>query len=196
MGNQVAPKRSGKSALRMTHLMAALCFMLAAGSGLAAWWITSSKKQNEIPVLALASLIGDARAYQSKKGSFPDNLARLQNVVWNKRGKFFTLTEANRSFFSDNCYYLYTPAGPQVVNIWAVPLGPYREHFPTLYVNVRTGDPNPTIWQGAALSHEQLKKVQGLMTDKGLIELGMKLQPAPAAQPQTQAQSAPFPFFR
>src|SRR5215204_6369216 len=106
MGNPVTPKRSGKSGLHMTHLMAGLCFMLALGSGVAAWWITSSKKQNEIPVLALASLVGDARAYQSVKGSFPDNLAQLQDVVWKKRGKFFTLTEANRSFVADNYYYL------------------------------------------------------------------------------------------
>src|SRR3712207_2953889 len=136
MGNPVTPQRSGKGALRMTHLMAVLCFLLAAGSGVAAWWITSSKKQTEIPVLALNRLISDARAYQAVKGGFPDDLAQLQEAVWKKRGKFFTLTEANRSFVADNYYYLYTPAGPQVVNIWAVPLGNYREHFPSLYVTV------------------------------------------------------------
>lgn len=194
MANTVQPTR-GKSSVKGTHILSALCFMLLLVSGGAAWWVTSAKKQVELPVLALNRLISDARMYQGTKGSFPADLAQLQDAVWKKRGAFFTLTEANRSFTADNYYYLYTPAGPHVVNIWAVPLGKYRENFPSMYVTIRTGDPVPTIWQGPALDHEQLKKMKGLMTDKGLIELGMRLQPAPQ-QAQPPPQPAPFPNAR
>lgn len=196
MNQNVKPTRSGKSFLRGTHIMAVLCLFIAVGTGAARWWILSVRAQAETPVLALNSLIRDARMYHGIDGGFPVDLADLQSKVWTPRGApALQLSEQNRSFVAANYYYLYTATGPHESTFWAVPLGRLRSNFSTYYVKVRHAEAVPTVWQGPALDYEQVKLIRGVMQDVELIGLGMKLQESPQAAPPlippAPAQPAP-----
>jgi hypothetical protein len=196
MPSQVKPSSSGRSHIRPTHIITILTFLLASGSGVVAYFVSSARAEADKPALALNSLVRDLRMFHGLHGGFPADLSVVSEAIWKPRGVFNTLAEANRSYSAANYYYLYTPAGPHLANIWAVPLGKYRNYYSTYYISVRSEDSQPVVWKGPALDLEQIKQIRGLMRDADLINLGLVLQPGEQGSPQTNAaggQSAPSP---
>jgi hypothetical protein len=178
-----------------THIITILMFIVALGSGVTSWWITSTRAESEKPVLALNGLIRDLRGFHGLAGGFPADLHYLQDKVWLPQGRGgFQLSEENHSYVSANYYYLYAPVGPHEARLWAIPLGKYRSQFSTYYVKVLHTSSVPEIWQGPALYYDQVKKIKPLMEDAELINLGLVLQASPAqAAPALPApgQTAP-----
>lgn len=188
----VNPSRSGKSPIRGTHIITILMFIVTLGSGLASWWITSTRAAAEKPVIALGTLIGDIRSFHNLVGGFPVDLNVLQEQIWTPRGKGgYKFSEQNHSFVVGNYYYLYAPVGPHEARVWAVPLGQYRSQFSTYYAKVVHSAPAPDIWQGPALDYEEVKKITAVMQDAELINLGLTLQSTPAQTSPGQPSTRP-----
>lgn len=137
-------------------------------------WAGERQRAADVPVEATGMMIRDLLAYHKKRGSFPNDLKQMEDVVWEKRrDREFSLE--NRALSHRNYFYLYTFLTPHRFTLWAVPMGPVREDAPTLFV---VGTPSASrSWKGAALSHDSLDGITADPSEIELASLGLVEQP-------------------
>ena len=114
------------------------------------------KDRRERPALALKSLLRDVREYVRVEKSLPSSWREVEAKIWNARSPAPSRLHGNNILVLDNYEYFYH-AGKVgevgLVNIWALPLGKYRDQYETvLLVITPEGD---EVWRGPALNETQ-----------------------------------------
>lgn len=134
-------------------------------------WQADRKHSAEVPVEALSLMMRDLLRYHEKRGGFPENLKKLEGVVWEKRTR--PLSAESRAINHQNYYYFYTRISHHRFTLWAIPTGNLREDSPTWFLVV-----SPNVcrrFKGAALPLEQISRIEpnpslGKLGVLGLIE--------------------------
>ena len=70
------------------------------------FWSFDRQKQAEIPVEADSMMMGDLLCFHKKRGGFPEDLQKLEGVVWERRERLFSPEE--RALNHRNYYFFYT----------------------------------------------------------------------------------------
>lgn len=136
-------------------------------------WSVDRKKQAEMPVEAVSMMMRDLLRFHEKRGGFPDDLQKLEGVVWERKNRLFSAD--NRAINHRNYYYFYTQISPHQFTLWAIPTGNQREDAPTWFLVV-----SPDIcrrFKGAALPLEQIDRIDANPTLKKLGVFGLIEQP-------------------
>ncbi len=145
-----------KTGLRISFVMAGVMLIALivtyASINIASAW----RSNNEMPRLAVDSLVKALRNYHRQTGSFPKSLSDLEGRVW-KHKQPPDFGADGRSLSVANYYYIYYPAAPHTSTIWVVPTGPRHEEGSTHFL-VLTMD-NIRRWKGAPLSLDEVKKL-------------------------------------
>lgn len=136
-------------------------------------WRADRKKADDLPVEAVSQMMRDLLRFHEKRGGFPDDLKRLEGVVWEKKIRSFSV--ADRALNHRNYYYFYTQISPHQFTLWAIPTGVSREESSTHFLVV---SPDACRrWKGAALPLEQADKIEPNPSLKNLGSLGLIEQP-------------------
>jgi hypothetical protein len=136
-------------------------------------WSADRKKNAEIPVEAVSQMMRDLLKFHAKKGGFPEDLAKLEGVIWERKNRSFSAN--NRALNHRNYYYFYTQISPHMFTLWAIPTGSSREESPTWFLVV-----SPELcrrWKGAALPFEQINRIEPNPSLKELGIFGLIEQP-------------------
>lgn len=136
-------------------------------------WRDDRKKTEDLPVEAVSQMMRDLLRFHEKRGGFPDDLQKLEGVIWEKKTRAFSV--AGRALNHRNYYYFYTRISPHQFTLWAIPTGNSREDAPTWFL---VGAPNSCRrWKGAALPLEQVERIDPNPSLKELGSFGLIEQP-------------------
>jgi hypothetical protein len=110
------------------------------------------------PQLSLKFFLRDLREYMQTEKRMPENLKELEKKIWNKDNPNLPtrLQHGNQILVAANYEYIYFSGkveGVSVANVWAIPLGKYRDEFETVLLVVAFD--GESVWRGPALSEEQ-----------------------------------------
>lgn len=155
-------------------------------------WRDDRKKSDDLPVEAVSQMMRDLLAFHEKRGGFPDDLQKLENVVWEKKPREFSVS--NRALNYRNYYYFYTRISPHQFTLWAIPTGVSREESPTWFL--AAAPEACRRWKGAALPLEQVDKIEPNPSIKNLGVLGMIEQPVVDLKNRQKATSSSTTNFR
>lgn len=136
-------------------------------------WSVDRKKQAEMPVESVSMMMRDLLRFHEKRGGFPNELSKLEGVVWERKNRLFSAE--NRAINHRNYYYFYTQISPHQFTLWAIPTGKEREDAPTWFLVV-----SPDIcrrFKGAAVPLEQIDLLEANPTLKKLGVVGLIEQP-------------------
>jgi hypothetical protein len=144
------------------------------------------------PVLALNSVLRDVREFVRAEKQMPAHFRDIEQKIWHKRTPGApSLLHGDNILVADNYEYIFHSGkikGVNLVNIWAIPLGKYRDEYETMMLVVT--DAGEELWRGPALSEAQRSTV---LSEKSypasfplLSELNMKRDGS--AQPPRQRQ--------
>lgn len=136
-------------------------------------WRDDRKKAEDLPVEAVSQMMRDLLRFHEKRGGFPDDLQKLENVIWEKKNRAFSVS--NRALNHRNYYYFYTRISAHQFTLWAIPTGVSREESPTWFLVVA-----PEVcrrWKGAALPLEQVERIESNPSLKELGSFGLIEQP-------------------
>ena len=125
-------------------------------------------------------MMRDLLRYHDKRGGFPEDLQKLEGVIWERKNRLFSAE--NRALHHRNYYYFYTRISPHQLTLWAIPTGSSREDSPTWFLVVSPD--NCRRFKGAALPLEQVDRIEANPTLKqlgvfGAIFLAVKLGLSP-----------------
>ena len=147
-------------------------------------WRDDRKKAEDLPVEAVSQMMRDLLRFHEKRGGFPDDLQKLEGVIWEKK-KSRSFSVANRALNHRNYYYFYTRISHHQFTLWAIPTGGAREETPTWFLVV-TPD-SCRRWKGAALPLEQVERIEPNPSLKDLGVLGLIEQPSVDLRNQQKA---------
>ena len=116
----------------------------------------------------------DLLKFHAKRGGFPEDLAKLDGTVWERKARPFSAQ--NRALNHRNYYYFYSRLAPHQFTLWAIPTGSSREESPTWFLVVSPD--GCRRWKGAALPLEQVARIESNPSIKELGSLGLIEQPA------------------
>lgn len=153
--------------LPLTILVVIICF--AYGT-----WARTEREKKMVPRLAVDPLTKALRQYQHQMGRFPDNFTEVEERVW-KHKKSPDFGPSKRTLSVANYYYIYGKADPLTCTVWAIPSGPKRQESSTYFLVI-----TPDVirnWKGAALSKEDIDKINSAPSSDLLNVLGMTEQP-------------------
>lgn len=136
-------------------------------------WRDDRKKTEDLPVEAVSQMMRDLLRFHEKRGGFPDDLQKLESVIWEKKNRAFSV--ANRALNHRNYYYFYTRISPHQSTLWAIPTGNSREESPTWFLVVAPDACRR--WKGAALPLEQVERIEPNPSLKELGSFGLIEQP-------------------
>jgi hypothetical protein len=146
------------------------------------------KDRRERPALALKSILRDVREYVRVEKTMPSSWREVEAKIWNVPSRAPSRLLGG-ILVVDNYEYFYH-AGKvgevSLVNIWALPLGKYRDQYETvLLVITAEGD---EVWRGPALNEAQREMVLNAGFNPSfaqMSQLNMKKDaPAPASTPK------------
>lgn len=152
--------------IKLTLFVAPVCLVLVVVVYVYSLWSADRKQAAEVPVEAVAQMMRDLLRFHAKKGGFPEDLQKLEPIVWEKKDRAFSAN--NRALNHRNYYYFYTQISPHQFTLWAIPTGKEREESPTWFLVV-----SPEMcrrWKGAALPLEQTSRIE---PNPSLKELGI-----------------------
>ncbi len=164
---------TNKTGLRISFVMVgttlvALAVTYASINIASAW-----RASNQMPRLAVESLVKALRTYHRQTGSFPKDFRELEARVWKHRQPP-DFGADGRSLSAAYYCYLYYPVDAHTSTIWVVPTGPRREEGATHFL-LLTPD-NLRRWKGAPLSLDEIKKLSPIPEYKEMGVLGMTEQ--------------------
>lgn len=146
-------------------------------------WSVDRKKSMEAPVEGASMMMRDLLRFHEKRGGFPEDLQKLEGVVWERKNRPFSVE--NRALNHRNYYYFYTQISHHQFTLWAIPTGSQREDAPTWFLVVA-----PDVcrrWKGAALPLEQVDRIEPNPSVKELGSLGLIEQPLVDLKSQQKA---------
>lgn len=155
--------------IKLSLIVAVITLLIVVAAYIYSLWSVDRQKQAETPVEAVGMMMRDLLRFQEKRGGFPENLQKLEGVVWERKDRLFSAE--NRALNHRNYYYFYTQISPHQFTLWAIPTGKMREDSPTWYLVV-----SPEIcrrFKGAALPFEQIDRIEANPTLKKLGVLGL-----------------------
>lgn len=150
------------------------------------------------PVLALKSVLRDVRGFINTEKRMPASFKDIEFNIWNKKNADMpTRLHGENILVADNYEYRMFSGkvkGINLINVWAIPLGKYREEAETVLLVVTDGGED--VWRGPALSEDQRNRVFAdesfPMTFPQLSQLNMK-RDAAASTTATPGGSANQP---
>lgn len=160
--------------IKLSLVVAPLCLVLVIVVYVYSLWSADRKKTAELPVEAASQMMRDLLKFHAKKGGFPEDLLKLEGIVWERKKRPFSAS--NRALNFRNYYYFYTQISPHQFTLWAIPTGGSREESPTWFL---VASPESCRrWKGAALPLEQIERIEPNPSLKGLGILGLIEQPS------------------
>lgn len=159
--------------IKLSLIVAGLALFIVIAAYIYSLWAVDRKKQAELPVEAVSMMMRDLLRFHDKRGGFPEDLQKLEGVVWERKNRLFSAE--NRALNHRNYYYFYTRISPHQLTLWAIPTGSKREDSPTWFLVV-----SPDIcrrFKGAALPLEQVDRIEANPTLKQLGVFGLIEQP-------------------
>lgn len=127
-----------------------------------------------MPVGSVSQMMRDLLKFHEKRGGFPEDLAKLEGVVWERKNRPFSAN--NRALNHQNYYYFYTRLTPHQFTLWAIQTGSSREESPTWFL--AASPESCRRWKGAALPLEQIDRIVPNPSLKELGVFGLIEQPA------------------
>lgn len=173
--------------LKLSLIVAPLCLVLVIVVYVYSLWSADRKKTAELPVESVSQMMRDLLKFHSKKGGFPEDLAKLEGIVWERKNRSFSAS--NRALNHRNFYYFYTQISPHQFTLWAIPTGSSREESPTWFLVV--SPETCRRWKGAALPLEQIDRIEPNPSLKELGIFGLIEQPFVDLK-ATQKSTEPF----
>jgi len=166
-------QHTGKSPLRISFLMlglslAALIGVYATGALMGAW-----RAQQQLPRLAVDSLVKALRTHQQQTGRFPADFRELEARVWKHKSPPDFGAEG-RSLSIANYYYLYHQVDPRTCTIWIVPTGERRDEGSTHFLLLTPEQLRR--WKGAPLSLQETKNLPPVPQYAEMAVLGLTEQ--------------------
>ena len=171
------------SRIKLSLIVACVALLIVVVAYIYSLWTVDRKKSAEMPVESVSMMMRDLLRFHEKRGSFPENLQKLEGVVWERKNR--TFSAENRALNHRNYYYFYTQISPHQFTLWAIPTGSQREDAPTWFLVV-----SPDIcrrFKGAALPLEQIDRIEANPTLKKLGVFGLIEQPAVSLKNQQKA---------
>ena len=155
--------------IKLSLVVAPLCLVLVIVVYVYSLWSADRKKTAELPVEAASQMMRDLLKFHHKKGGFPEELAKLEGIVWERKKRLFSAN--NRALNFRNYYYFYTQISPHQFTLWAIPTGGSREDAPTWFL---VASPETCRrWKGAALPLEQVNLIEPNPSLKQLAIFGL-----------------------
>ena len=162
------------SRIKLSLIIAPLALFLVVVIYVYSLWRDDRKRAEDLPVEAVSQMMRDLLRYRDKRGGFPEDLQKLEGVIWEKN-KNRAFSVANRALNHRNYYYFYTQITPHQFTLWAIPTGVSREDAPTWFLAVAPD--GCRRWKGAALPLEQVDRIEPNPTLKELGSFGLIEQP-------------------
>lgn len=161
------------SRIKLSLIIAPIALVLVVVVYVYSLWRDDRKKSDDLPVEAVSQMMRDLLRFHEKRGGFPDDLQKLEGVIWEKKNRAFSVS--NRALNYRNYYYFYTRISYHQFTLWAIPTGNSREESPTWFLVVA---PNVCRrWKGAALPLEQVERIEPNPSLKNLGSFGLIEQP-------------------
>lgn len=160
--------------IKLSLIVAGMALLIVVAAYIYSLWWTDRQKQAETPVEAVGMMMRDLLRFHEKRGGFPENLQKLESVVWERKDRLFSAE--NRALNHRNYYYFYTQISHHQFTLWAIPTGKARENAPTWFLVV-----SPDVcrrFKGAALPLEQIDRIEPNPALSKLGVLGLIEQPA------------------
>lgn len=155
--------------LKISLILAPLALTMLIGVYVYSLWAEERKRAAEIPFDAAGTLSRDLRKFHEKRGSFPEKLADLEGVVWEKKDRNYV--SEGRSMFHRNYFYLYRRITPHRFTFWAIPMGKVRDDAATFFF---FGTPESRrVWKGPAAPVTEVGQLSPTPTPRELGILGM-----------------------
>ena len=162
------------SRIKLSLIIAPVALLLVVVIYVYSLWRDDRKKAEDLPVEAVSQMMRDLLRFHDKRGGFPDDLQKLEGVIWEKN-KNRAFSVGNRAFNHRNYYYFYTQITPHQFTLWAIPTGVSREDAPTWFLVVAPD--GCRRWKGAALPLEQVDRIEPNPSLKELGSFGLIEQP-------------------
>lgn len=169
--------------IKLSLIVAVIALLIVIAAYIYSLWSVDRKKSAEMPVEAVSMMMRDLLRFHDKRGGFPEELSKLEGVVWERKNRLFSAD--NRALNHRNYYYFYTQISHHQFTLWAIPTGKEREESPTWFLVV-TPD-TCRRWKGAALPLEQIERIEPNPSIKELGVFGLIEQPAVNFKDQQKA---------
>lgn len=157
------------SRIKLSLIVAVMALLIVVVAYIYSLWTVDRKKSAEMPVEAVSMMMRDLLRFHEKRGGFPEDLQKLEGVVWERKKR--TFSAENRALNHRNYYYFYTQISHHQFTLWAIPTGSQREDAPTWFLVV-----SPDVcrrFKGAALPLEQIDRIKSNPSLKELGTLGL-----------------------
>ena len=161
------------SRIKLSLIVAPVALCLVVVIYVYSLWRDDRKKTDDLPVESVSQMMRDLLRFHQKRGGFPDDLQKLEGVIWEKKTRNFSVS--NRAFNHRNYYYFYTRISPHQFTLWAIPTGAAREESPTWFLVVAPDACRR--WKGAALPLDQVDCIESNPSVKNLGSFGLIEQP-------------------
>lgn len=171
--------------LRLSLFVAIFAGVFAVGAYAYSLWTFAAKDKAALPVEGVSVFTKDLMRFHSKRGGFPEDLSRLEGVVWEKKER--ALAANNRALTHKNYYYFYNRISPHLATLWAIPTGEKRDEATTWFLVVTHGAVKR--WKGAPLPIEQINEIEPNPSVQKLGVLGLIEQPAVDLKSKEKATS-------
>lgn len=155
--------------IKLSLIVAVMALLIVVAAYIYSLWSVDRQKQAEVPVESVSMMMRDLLRFHEKRGGFPENLQKLEGVVWERKNRLFSAE--NRALNHRNYYYFYTQISPHQFTLWAIPTGKAREDAPTWFLVA-----SPDVcrrFKGAALPLEQIDRIEANPTLKKLGIFGL-----------------------
>lgn len=169
--------------VKLSLIIAGIALLIVVVAYIYSLWSVDRKKSMEAPVEGASMMMRDLLRFHEKRGGFPEDLQKLEGVVWERKNRPFSAE--NRALNHRNYYYFYTQISHHQFTLWAIPTGSQREDAPTWFLVVA-----PDVcrrWKGAALPLEQVDRIEPNPSVKELGSLGLIEQPLVDLKSQQKA---------
>lgn len=171
--------------IKLSLIVAPVALLLVVVIYVYSLWRDERKKADDLPVESVSQMMRDLLRFHEKRGGFPDDLQKLENVIWEKKKQQRSFSVAGRALNHRNYYYFYTRISHHQFTLWAIPTGTSREEMPTWFLVVAPDACRR--WKGAALPLEQVERIEPNPSLKELGSFGLIEQPAVDLKNQQKA---------
>ncbi len=175
--------------IKLSLIVAPIALFLVVVIYVYALWRDDRKKSDDLPVEAVSQMMRDLLRFHEKRGGFPDDLQKLEGVIWENKNESRSFSVSNRALNHRNYYYFYTRISYHQFTLWAIPTGVAREDAPTWFLVVSPD--SCRRWKGGALPLEQVDKIESNPSLKSLGSFGLIEQP-PVDLKNPQKAANPF----
>jgi hypothetical protein len=134
----------------------------------------SRRWREQVPRLAVDSMVKALRTRHRQTGRFPGDFRELEARVWKHKNRP-DFGADGRSLSVANYYYLYYPVDGNTCTIWIIPTGPRRDEGSTHFLLL--SPESMRRWKGAPLSIDEIGKLRGVPRYGEMSLLGMTEQP-------------------